>query len=500
MSIQELLLLSPNDNVFVSKKDLKPGTYNNLHITQKISSGHKIARVKLKKNNPIIKYNHTIGYASKEIDAGELVHTHNVISPESNERLEVGISKIKNKNKNSLKFFDGYSKDSLVGTRNYIGVISSVNCSATVVKAIAEQFKNINKKFKNIDGVVPIIHSSGCAMDEKGIGFELLRRTLSGYINHVNFSAILVVGLGCESNQVDGLIDFANPRKNFPIETLNIQDTSGSSDAVSKGIKIINSFIPKVEKYNREPVSVSNLVVGLQCGGSDGYSGITANPALGKAVDILISSGGSAILSETPEIYGAEDLLLKNVKNSKVAKKLLDLMVWWEAHAKSHGSTLNNNPSPGNIAGGITTIQEKALGAVAKGGSSTLMDVIGYAEKIKSVGLTFMDSPGYDPVSATGQVASGANIICFTTGRGSAYGCMPTPSIKISTNTKLWNSQNQDIDLNSGTIIDSLESVDQVGLRIFEEIIQVASGKKTKSEVSKYGFNEFVPWHLGAMF
>jgi altronate hydrolase len=335
-------------------------------------------------------------------------------------------------------------------------------------------------------------------MDDQGLGMQVLQRTLSGYAAHPNFAAILVVGLGCEANQITGLLTTGGLRIGQHLQTFNIQDVGGTRKAVAKGIGTIGSFLPAANAVQRQPCSAAHLSVGLQCGGSDGYSGISANPALGHAVDLLVAHGGTAILSETPEIYGAEHLLTRRAVSAEVGQRLLARIQWWEEHVRLLGASMNNNPAPGNKAGGLTTILEKSLGAVAKGGTTNLQEVYDYAQPVRKRGLVFMDTPGYDPVSATGQVAGGANLICFTTGRGSAYGGAPAPSLKLSTNTALWQRQVDDIDLNCGEIIDGTSSIEDMGRRIFDALLATASGQKTKSELHGYGQNEFVPWQLGA--
>jgi altronate hydrolase len=394
-----------------------------------------------------------------------------------------------------------------MATRNYIGVLTSVNCSATVARAIADHFTRRTPgqgplaPYPNVDGVVALTHGTGCAMDESGPGMQILRRTLAGYAAHPNFAAVLIVGLGCEANQMTPITTLtrrgALPNATDPL-TLTIQEVGGTRQAVARGIAIIEALLPKANAVHREPCDVASLMVGLQCGGSDGYSGVSANPALGYAVDLLVAHGGTAILSETPEIYGAEHLLTRRAVSPEVGERLLARVRWWEEHVRREGSTLDNNPAPGNKAGGLTTILEKSLGAVAKGGTTDLTAVYEYAESVKAAGLVFMDTPGYDPVSATGQVAGGANLICFTTGRGSAYGCAPSPSLKLATNSALWRRQEDDIDINCGEIIDGTATVREMGERIFSHILATASGDTTKSEALGYGQHEFVPWRLGA--
>jgi altronate hydrolase len=391
-------------------------------------------------------------------------------------------------------------KDGRVATRNYIGILSTVNCSATVARGIADHFDRERlAAYPNVDGVVALTHGSGCGMDTHGEGMQILRRTLGGYARHPNFAGVLVVGLGCESNQISSLFGAENLSEGPLLRTFSIQDTGGTAKTIRHGIALIEAMLPHADAVAREPVPASNLVVGLQCGGSDGYSGITANPALGAAVDLLVRHGGTAILSETPEIYGAEHLLTRRAVSREVGEKLVARIRWWEEYTARERGEMNNNPSPGNKAGGLTTILEKSLGAVAKGGTTNLVDVYEYAAPVAARGFVYMDTPGYDPVSATGQVAGGANMIVFTTGRGSAYGCAPAPSLKLGTNTALWVRQEEDIDLNCGDIVDGTATVQGSGERLFRLMLETASGAKSKSERHGYGQSEFVPWYLGAV-
>lgn len=394
--------------------------------------------------------------------------------------------------------------DGRVATRNYIGILTSVNCSATAARAIADSFSRQHSPlaladFPNVDGVVALTHGTGCGMDTQGLGMQLLQRTLAGYAAHPNFAAILVLGLGCEANQIKDLLGKAGLSEGKALRFFNIQDAGGTRKAVAQGVALVKEMLPSANAVTREPCSASHITVGLQCGGSDGYSGISANPALGVAVDLLVAHGGTAILSETPEVYGAEHLLTRRAVRREIGEKLVARIKWWEHYTQMNGGEMNNNPSPGNKAGGLTTILEKSLGAVAKGGSSNLEAVYEYAEKVTAHGLTFMDTPGYDPVSATGQVAGGANVICFTTGRGSAYGCAPCPSLKLATNSAVWRRQEDDMDINCGEIVDGSCSIAEMGQRIFEQILITASGQKSKSERHGYGQNEFVPWPVGAV-
>jgi len=397
--------------------------------------------------------------------------------------------------------FEGFRRaNGRAGTRNYLGILTSVNCSASVARFIAQAAaqSGMLDAFPNVDGVVSFTHGTGCGMAASGEGFDVLQRTQWGYAGNPNLGAVLLVGLGCEVFQISRMKQLHGIEEGDAFRTMTIQETGGTRKTIEQGLARVKEMLPAVNAVRRETLPASGLTLALQCGGSDGYSGITANPALGVAADILVKNGGTAILSETPEIYGAEHLLTRRAKNREVGEKLVSRIKWWEAYTARTGDEMNNNPSPGNKAGGLTTILEKSLGAAAKGGSSNLNAVYQYAEQVTDKGFVFMDTPGYDPVSATGQVAGGANIICFTTGRGSAFGCKPAPSIKLATNTPLYERMTDDMDINCGDVLDGV-SVEDKGQQIFEEILAVASGKKSKSEELGYGDNEFVPWQIGAV-
>ena len=384
--------------------------------------------------------------------------------------------------------------------RNYIGILTSVNCSATVARHISEAAEKhgLLASFPNVDGIVPITHTSGCGMAGEGEGFELLRRTLWGTAANPNFAAVLIVGLGCEVVQINHLKQDYGSGREDDFEAFTIQEVGGTRRAIETGLEHLKVMLPRANACQRSEVPASALVLGLQCGGSDAWSGVTSNPALGNTSDRLANLGGTAILSETPEIYGAEHLLTRRAVSRDVGEKLIERIRWWEEYTRRNGNEMNNNPSPGNKAGGLTTILEKSLGAVAKGGTTNLVAVYEYAEPVIAKGFVYMDTPGYDPVSATGQVAGGANMICFTTGRGSAYGCKPAPSLKLATNTPLFVHQEDDMDFNCGTIIDGTETIADAGERFFRLILETASGRKTKSEEFGYGEDEFAPWTLGA--
>ena len=501
--------LHPADDVLIARSQLVGGTTaESVVVKGLIPAGHKVAVRHIALGEPVRRYNQIIGFASKPIAAGEHVHTQNLWMGEAKgdfaRDYAIGAD-VKPEAPRRQASFMGYQReDGRVATRNYIGVLSSVNCSATAARAIADHFSRQNHPealaaYPNVDGVVALTHGSGCGMDSEGLGLQVLQRTLAGYATHANFCAVLVVGLGCESNQINAWLATSSLREGETLKVFNIQDTGGTRKTVAKGVALVEELLPMANRSVREPCDASHITIGLQCGGSDGYSGISANPALGVAVDILVAHGGTAILSETPEIYGAEHLLTRRAVRPEIAQKLIERIKWWEHYTEINQGEMNNNPSPGNKAGGLTTILEKSLGAVAKGGTSNLQAVYEYAEKVQAKGFVYMDTPGYDPVSATGQVAGGANMICFTTGRGSAYGCAPSPSLKLATNSRLWQRQEEDMDINCGEIVDGTASIADMGQRIFELVLATASGHQSKSEKHGYGQNEFVPWQLGAV-
>ncbi len=494
-----IIKLNEKDNVGVAPMDIPKNKKidGNCVTLENIPFGHKVSLENISKGDYVFKYGQIIGSASKAIKIGEHVHTHNLIFSEFKRKFKFANLKETIPSKNEY-FFDGYlRKNKDVGTRNFIGIISTVNCSATVVKEIALNINKFlkNKKFNNIDGAVALKHSTGCGSSTSGYGMDLFHRTIEGFKKHPNFGKVYVIGLGCECAQ---LSMFQNEVNKVNTQYFNIQDEGGTSQIINK---ITNKIINQLEEINsikRVSLPISNLKVALQCGGSDGYSGVTANPALGFASDLIVKNGGSTILAETPEIYGAEHLLIERARNKTIIEKLQNQISWWKKYTDMNGVTLDGNPSPGNKKGGLTTILEKSLGAVAKGGNAIMADVLDYGETLKENGFNFMNSPGYDPVSVTGQVASGANVICFTTGRGSCFGFKPTPSIKIATNTNMYNKMLEDMDINAGSIMDGEKTLEETGLEIFEEIISIASGKKSKSEINGYGDDEFNPWIVGA--
>lgn len=505
MSNQRALRLHERDNIAVALTSLTLGSNveQNLQVSEHINSGHKIATRDISSGESIIKYGNVIGVATSDIKKGHHVHEHNV-SMTAVSRSENFGAKSKVTEYSLLTdraTFNGYVRSNgEVGTRNYVGIVTSVNCSASVANMIAREASNsgLLADYPNVDGIVPIVHGAGCCIKTDDEAFGKLQRALWGYANHPNFASILMLGLGCEANQIPAMLEAYNKEVDEAFQYFTLQSAGGTRRSIEKGLQWLEKALQVADKSKRELVDASHLKLALQCGGSDGYSGITANPALGYAVDLLVRDGGCAALAETPEIYGAENLLLDRAVTPQVGIKLTRLLEWWEDYAQKHGSEMNNNPTPGNKRGGLTTILEKSLGAVAKAGTTNLQDVYQYGEKITSSGLVFIDSPGYDPVSITGQVASGCNMICFTTGRGSCYGNKPVPTIKIASNTAMYSQMTEDMDINCGLIADGEESVEEAGHRIYDLIIRSASGERTKSEELDIGDAEFVPWQTYA--
>lgn len=511
MPQRQTMRLHENDTVEIALIDLTAGTRLDcdgaVAAASRIPRGHKIASCEIGAGEPIIRYGQVIGFAMSQIRAGEHVHSHNCTLGDIVRDHAIGEFARETTYIREPPLFDGIVRpDGRVGTRNYIGIVASVNCSAGVGRYIAEAFKRNPfggtdplAAYPNVDGVVALTHKTGCGMAADGEPMDILQRTIAGYMRHPNFAAIVVVGLGCEANQVGRLLSKARSNEaTAPVSSFIIQETGGARSTIEKGIAKVKELLEDANRVARSPVPTSNLKIALQCGGSDGFSGLTANPALGVASDLVVQAGGTVVLAETTEIYGAEHLLTRRAVRRDVGLKLLERLKWWEDYTARHGGNVGNNPSPGNKAGGITNIVEKSLGAVIKGGSTNLTDVIAYAEEIKTSGLVVMDTPGFDPVAATGQVAGGANIICFTTGRGSVFGCKPVPSMKLSTSTRLFERMPDDMDLNCGTIADGAETVGECGERIFARILEVASGAKTASERLGFGDDEFAPWQRGA--
>ena len=501
--MSDFIRLHASDNVVTATASLEVATkIETTETTALIPRNHKIATHNISKGEAIVKYAQIIGYASEDIEAGAHIHTHNVDFRNVDATYEFGtnLQPVSPVSQDKQDSFMGYRRaNGKVGTRNYIGILTSVNCSATAARMIASAFGPAElAAYPNVDGVVAFVHGTGCGMAGQGEGFEALQRVMWGYAKNPNHGGIVMVGLGCEMNQIDWLLDAYGLARGPLFQTMNIQDSAGLAATVEQGIAMVKEMLPEVNKSQREPCPASELTVALQCGGSDALSGITANPALGYAVDLLVAQGGTAVLAETPEIYGAEHLLTKRAASQEVGEKLISLIQWWEDYTARNKGSMDNNPSPGNKKGGLTTILEKSLGASAKGGTTPLTGVYKYAEPVTARGFTFMDSPGYDPASVTGQIASGCNLVTFTTGRGSAFGSKPSPCIKIATNTAMYEKLKPDMDINAGAMLTEGRTLEEMGEEIYQMLLDVASGQPSKSEAQGLGDYEFVPWQIGA--
>ncbi len=499
-----VIQLHSTDNVAIALSDLVRGAQPEglpHPTTGAVPRGHKIATEAIAAGQKVIRYGQIIGQATTDIAAGAHVHSHNLgMGPHSTDYAMANGAEAMPAL--APRSFMGYHRpDGSVGTRNYLGILTSVNCSGSVARFIAEAAEKdpLIMSMPGIDGVVPIVHATGCGMSGTNEGYDTLMRTLKGYARNANFGGILLVGLGCEVMQVPDLVGQGRLRPDGNFRYMTIQGTGGTRATIAAGLKVLREMAEVAGRAVRTPAPVSKLIIGLQCGGSDGYSGITANPALGAASDLLVRMGGTTILSETPEIYGAEHLLTRRAVTPAVGEKLLERIRWWEDYTARNGGEMDNNPSPGNKKGGLTTILEKSLGAVAKGGTAPLTEVYKFAEPITTRGFVYMDSPGYDPCSVTGQIASGATMIVFTTGRGSVSGYKPSPCIKLATNSEMYAKMAEDMDINCGDILSEGVSIDAKGAEILDKIIATASGEQTLSEALGFGGAEFVPWQIGAV-
>jgi altronate hydrolase len=497
------LRLHPDDHVAIARVPLGKGlvlesAQGDVVLQSLVPEGHKVALLPVEAGAPVRRYGQVIGFATVPIDRGEHVHSHNlgVGELQHDYAFAVDVRTVPSVAEDERRTFEGFRRpDGRTGTRNYVAVISSVNCSASVSRYVAERFRrDALHDYPHVDGVIALTHKGGCGAHYGGSEVDLLQRTLAGFARHPNIAGYVLIGLGCEVNQVPDIIEHQQLQ---PAASLIIQEEGGLVQTVEAGVRAVEALLPRADACRRETVPASELVVALQCGGSDAWSGITANPALGRAADLLVAQGGTAVLAETTEVYGAEHLLTRRAVSETVGRKLLDRIAWWERYTAMNGAEIDNNPSPGNKLGGLTTIYEKSLGAVAKSGSTPMTDVVEYAESIQTRGFVHMDTPGYDPVSITGQVAGGCNLVMFTTGRGSVFGCRPAPTVKIATNTSLYMRMEDDMDIDAGKVLGGW-TLDEVGREIFEAMLRVASGESTKSERHGIGEEEFNPWILGA--
>ncbi len=503
-----VIQITASDNVAIAVNDIPAGVIvsagsASIESRQAIPAMHKMALVPIAEGAEIRKYGQLIGFADCDIQPGDHVHVHNcrMGAAEKDYAFCSRYTPTEFVPDTERKQFMGYRRSSgAAGTRNYLGIITSVNCSATVARGIATRGEALlaSGQWPGIDGIVALGHSSGCGMRGDDEGYLTLRRTLEGFARHPNFAGVLLVGLGCETMQLQRVLEECGLSDGEAFRAFTIQDSGGTRASVERGLAVLEEMFERANSYQREPIPASELTLAVQCGGSDAFSGLTANPALGAAGDLLVRQGGSVIYSETPEIYGAEHLLTQRATSSDVAEALLERIRWWEEYTRINGVELDTNPSPGNKAGGLTTILEKSLGAQAKSGSTALTGVYRYGEPLREKGLAFMDSPGYDPVSVTGQVASGANVVCFTTGRGSAFGFKPVPCLKLASNERLFERMREDMDINCGNILNGESDVASKGEEIFDRVLAVASGERTASETLGYGDCEFNPWKIGA--
>ena len=509
-AITDVVQLHPQDNVCVAARNLQVGEVisvddRSFTVTEEVRLGHKIALTDIASGEAVRKYGQIIGFMTHEVNSGEHVHSHNLGLGEFETEYASATEIPAAPDPLTGRTFQGYRRaDGKAGTRNYLAVISTVNCSASVSKYVAERFDSAAlEEFPNVDGVVAFKHNTGCGMQFGGLNHQYLNRVMGGIARHPNIGAYLLIGLGCEQGAMGYLME---DQRLIQIEgtgslverppVFSMQDMGGTVRTAEAAIEKVAELLPQANDAQREPIPASEIILATECGGSDGNSGITANAALGCASDMIVASGGTTILAETSEIYGAEHLLTRRARTPEVAEKLLERIEWWKWYAKTFGAELDNNPSVGNKEGGLTTIAEKSLGAVAKAGSSALEEVYHYAEPVTSKGFVVMDTPGFDPPSVTGMVAGGANVCVFTTGRGSCFGCKPTPSIKVASNSPMFERMRDDMDIDAGTVLAG-RTVEQVGAEIYEKILDVASGEQPKSEQHGIGDEEFVPWVVG---
>jgi altronate hydrolase len=510
-ALAQAVFLHPNDNVAVASRGLAEGAEvaagpHTVTLSEPVKLGHKLALVAIGRGGPVVKYGQIIGFATRDIEPGQWVHVHNLSAGQFARDYAFCEDVPPDPEPITGRTFLGYRRaDGRAATRNYIAVVSSVNCSASVSRYVCQRFDRESlRKYPNVDGVFAVTHKGGCGLQYDGEDHKQLSRTLAGFANHANVGAYLLIGLGCETGTIGylmnsgGLVQIGAGAKDGdgrPI-AMTMQDLGGTAKTIEAAVTKIAELLPRANDMRRVPIPASEIILGTECGGSDGNSGVTANPALGAASDMLVAAGGTTVLAETTEIYGAEHLLTRRAKTRRVGEKLVERIRWWEKYVAMFGAEIDNNPSPGNKEGGLTTIYEKSLGAVAKAGSTALTEVYRYAEPVTAKGFVVMDTPGMDNVSVTGLVAGGCNVVAFTTGRGSCFGCKPAPSVKIATNTPMYERMKDDMDINAGVVLEGVP-VREVGRQIFEFILEVASGRKTKSELLGVGDEEFAPWSIG---
>jgi altronate hydrolase len=490
-----LLKLHPSDNVAVAPTSLKAGTQVSVDgcsilLPHAVPGGHKIALVELPVGAQVVKYGHSIGKATQSVQRGGWVHSHNLTTnlsgvigyqyePEAGSRQTGATGRT----------FDGYLRaNGGVGTRNEVWILPTVGCvnhsAERIVRACRE------KVGSRIDGVFHFAHPYGCS--QSGTDLENTRLVLAGLMRHPNAGGALVLGLGCEENQVESQIETAGDLERRRLRYFKAQDVD---DEVERGVNAVLELVGVMEHDHRTECSVSDLIVGLECGGSDALSGITANPLVGRVADLVAAEGGGAILSEVPEMFGAEQTLMNRAVNDDVFSDIERLINDFKGYFTGQGRPIYENPSPGNLEGGLTTLEEKSLGAIKKGGGAPVGEVLRYGDSKKITGLSLLETPGNDGVSTTAMVAAGATAILFTTGRGTPLGS-PVPTLKISTNTALYERKPRWIDFNAGALADGSAEMDDLAAGLFDLLLDVVSGRQ-KTNNERYDYRDIAIWKTG---
>ncbi len=486
--MQNYIKINRADNVCVALSDLKSGQSvvvdgNKVILTDDIERGHKFALTDFKTDDAIIKYGFPIGYAKENIQCGSHVHTHNIKTGLS-DNISYSYTPSENTDFNSnvkedRKFFMGYERsDGKVGVRNEIWIVPTVGCVNSIATAIAKECKEY--ECENIDAIVAFNHPYGCS--QMGDDQENTRQALAGIINHPNAGGVLVLGLGCENSNIEVLKQYIGKYDDKRVMFLQCQD---EADEIEAGTEIVKKLVENAKKVSRTKASIDRLIIGMKCGGSDGLSGISANPLVGRFSDMLTNNGGSTILTEVPEMFGAETILMDRCVNFKVFEKTVHLINDFKDYFRRHNQTIYENPSPGNKKGGISTLEDKALGCTQKSGASKVMDVLPYAKELTVKGLNLLCAPGNDLVASTALAISGAQIVLFTTGRGTPFACA-VPTVKIASNSQLASKKSNWIDFDAGRLLADGMNMDILSEEFFDFVIDVANGKRVKSEEDGY--------------
>jgi altronate hydrolase len=479
-----LFQIDPRDDVATALRDMEAGE-NALGVTlsEPVGKGHKVAMRAIATGEPVLKFGFPIGRAKRDIAPGEHVHVHNVGTALESSGSYAYRPSAAPADTGSSATFEGYRRaDGRVGTRNEIWIIPTVGCVGRTAQKLAE--RAAARHAGRIDGIHAFAHPLGCS--QLGEDLDGTRSILAALASHPNAGGVLILGLGCESNQTRALLAEVAP--SATIRTLGAQ---AAGDEIEEGLALIDELVEIAAQAERSPVPLSELVLGVKCGGSDGFSGLTANPLVGRMSDAVTEAGGIAILTEIPEIFGAEQLLMERATSEKIFGEIVDLVNGFKAYFTRHGEPVSENPSPGNIAGGITTLEEKSLGAVQKAGHAAVTDVLHYGERVRARGLTLLEAPGNDAVSSTALAAAGATAILFTTGRGTPLG-FPVPTIKIASNSDLAQRKPGWIDFDAGQALDGMQPAADA---LLETILAVASGKETAAE--RNGEREIAIWKRG---